>query len=158
MPEDNLSADIAPGLEYLRNLYANQLPFNRMLGVGVDRVTIDEVALSFAARPELIGNPVHQTLHGGVISSVLDATGGLMASTGIVLRWAGSPIDTIAERLSAVGTIDLRVDYLRPGRGRRFTATGSIMRAGNKVAVVRMALHNDEDVLIAVGTGTYMVG
>jgi uncharacterized protein (TIGR00369 family) len=57
-----------------------------------------------------------------------------------------------------VGTIDLRIDYLRPGRGRTFTATGRVMRAGKRVAVTRMELHNAEAVLIAVGTGTYMVG
>ncbi|MDC9144294.1 hypothetical protein PSK37_27485 [Escherichia coli] len=28
-----------------------------------------------------------------------------------------------------MGTIDLRVDYLRPGRGERFTATSSLLRA-----------------------------
>jgi acyl-coenzyme A thioesterase PaaI-like protein len=32
------------------------------------------------------------------------------------------------------------------------------MRTGKKVAVTRMELHNDEDLLIAVGTGTYIVG
>jgi len=32
------------------------------------------------------------------------------------------------------------------------------MRSGRKVAVTRMALHNEEDTLIAVGTGTYIVG
>ena len=57
-----------------------------------------------------------------------------------------------------VGTIDLRVDYLRPGRGERFTASGRIMRSGRKVAVVRMEMHNEDALLVAVGTGTYMVG
>jgi acyl-coenzyme A thioesterase PaaI-like protein len=32
------------------------------------------------------------------------------------------------------------------------------MRTGRKVAVTRMELHNDERVLVAVGTGTYIVG
>jgi acyl-coenzyme A thioesterase PaaI-like protein len=32
------------------------------------------------------------------------------------------------------------------------------MRTGRKVAVTRMELHNDEGVLVAVGTGTYIVG
>ncbi|MGH9388979.1 MAG: thioesterase family protein, partial [Vicinamibacteria bacterium] len=31
-------------------------------------------------------------------------------------------------------------------------------RSGNKVAVTRMELHNDEDSLIAVGTAAYLVG
>jgi len=67
-------------------------------------------------------------------------------------------VDSVLNQFSKVGTIDLRVDYLRPGRGGVFTAAANIMRSGRKVAVTRMALHNEEDTLIAVGTGTYIVG
>ena len=57
-----------------------------------------------------------------------------------------------------MGTIDLRVDYLRPGIGKHFIASSFILRAGNKVAVTRMELHNDNGEHIAVGTGAYLVG
>ena len=60
--------------------------------------------------------------------------------------------------LAKIGTIDLRVDYLRPGRGAYFTAAGRLLRTGNKVAVTRMSFHNDADELQAVGTGTYLCG
>jgi len=35
------------------------------------------------------------------------------------------------------GTIDLGVDYLRPGRRKHFVASVTILRAGKKVAAVR---------------------
>ncbi|MBU1566427.1 MAG: thioesterase family protein, partial [Proteobacteria bacterium] len=54
--------------------------------------------------------------------------------------------------------IDLRVYFLRPGKGNYFVATGTILRKGSKVAVVRTELCNDQKVLIAAGTGTYLVG
>ena len=57
-----------------------------------------------------------------------------------------------------VGTIDMRVDYLRPGRGKYFIGTGYVLRVGKKIAVTRMDLHNEQEVLIATGTGTYNVG
>ena len=56
-----------------------------------------------------------------------------------------------------VGTIDLRIDFLRPGTGTRFFAKGYLLRTGSRVAVTRMELHNEDDVLIAVGTGAYVV-
>ena len=56
-----------------------------------------------------------------------------------------------------MSTIDLSIDYLRPGRGKSIIADGKILRIGNKVAVTRMELHNDEGKLIAVGTGTYIL-
>ncbi|MBI9085712.1 MAG: thioesterase family protein [Desulfobacterales bacterium] len=145
-------------LDHLRDLYENRIPFNRTLGMTVTALAPGTAKVRFAIRPELIGNPVHQTLHGGVISAVLDATGGLTASTGLVERQAGGSLDDFAALVTRVGTIDLRVDYLRPGRGETFTASGTVMRAGNKVAVIRMELHDETSVLLAVGTGTYLVG
>jgi len=93
-----------------------------------------------------------------VISSLLDVCGGAMALIGAFANHQHLPAAERMSKLSRLGTIDLRIDYLRPGRGQRFTATALPLRAGNKVAVIRMELHNDEGVLVAVGTGTYLCG
>jgi uncharacterized protein (TIGR00369 family) len=71
---------------------------------------------------------------------------------------AGRTAEEIGKSLTKIGTIDLRVDFLRPGKGNYFVSTGAIMRAGRRVSVTRMALYNDQEILIAVGTGTYIVG
>jgi uncharacterized protein (TIGR00369 family) len=142
----------------LHRLYEERLPFNRVLGIRVTSVDSDGGTMAISMREELIGNVFHRTLHGGVISSVLDAVGGLTASASLAARAAGLSEEKVKAMFAQVGTIDLRVDYLRPGRGERFTASGRIMRSGRKVAVVRMEMHADEDLLVAVGTGTYMIG
>lgn len=142
----------------LGRLYEKRVPFNRMLGMTVTSVDSDGATMAFGMHEALIGNVFHHTLHGGVISAVLDTVGGLTASASLVNRAAGLPEEKVKAMLARVGTIDLRVDYLRPGRGERFSASGRIMRSGRKVAVVRMEMHADEDLLVAVGTGTYMVG
>ena len=54
--------------------------------------------------------------------------------------------------------IDLRVDYLRPGRGKHFIATGAHRALGNRIAVTHMELENDAGELIATGGAAYMVG
>ena len=69
----------------------------------------------------------------------------------------GQSVQAMAERFAKIGTIDMRIDYLRPGVGDHFIATGYVLRTGNKVAVTRMELHNNERQLIAVGTGAYVV-
>jgi uncharacterized protein (TIGR00369 family) len=145
-------------LQYLKTMYERKIPFNKTLGFAVETLEVSKVVVRFAMRPELIGNYVLQTLHGGVISSVLDATGGLSVSVSLLEKLQGEPVAEIEKRMARIGTIDLRVDYLRPGRGRVFRAVSAIMRTGKKVAVTRMELHNDEHVLVAVGTGTYIVG
>ena len=109
-------------------------------------------------KDQLIGNQIHSILHGGVISAVLDTTGGATAIASAVEKMQGLSFEEISTRVSQIGTIDMRVDYLRPGRGAHFYATGTVMRTGNKIAVTRMELKNEKDLLIAVGTGTYIVG
>ncbi len=145
-------------LQVLCNMHEQKIPFNRVLGLQIESLKTENVRLKFKMKEELIGNFVNGILHGGVISSVLDATGGVMVSVGVLKRMGGFPIEEIQKSLTRIGTIDLRVDYLRPGYGKYFFSTGSIMRTGRKVAVTRMELHNDRDLLIAVGTGTYIVG
>ena len=97
-------------------------------------------------------------LHGGVISSVLDVTGGMVAWIGIIKNSEELSFEQTTKRFSKISTIDLRVDFLRPGLGKYFISTGAILRAGNKLSVAQMKLHNDEGLLIAVGTGSYVTG
>ncbi len=55
-------------------------------------------------------------------------------------------------------TIDLRVNYLRPGRGERFTATSTCCAPAIKWRLPALELHNEAQVYIASATATYMVG
>ncbi|RMF91991.1 MAG: thioesterase family protein [Nitrospinota bacterium] len=148
----------AETLALIKTLFTEQIPFNRLLGLQVVSLDSDQVSLRLRMREEFIGNFIRGTLHGGVISATLDVTGGLAAFLGVLQKLEGESIRQKMERLSRLGTIDLRIDYLRPGIGEFFVSKGFILRIGNKVAVTRMELHNDRQQLIAVGTGTYIVG
>jgi len=142
----------------LQDICETKIHFNKVLGLRVESLKPSCIRVRFDMREELIGNYVKGILHGGVISATLDATGGLVASIDLLKKLAGRPMEEIEERMSRVGTIDLRIDFLRPGVGRYFLASGEVMRGGMRVTVTRMELRNDEDILIAVGTGTYLVG
>jgi len=156
-PMGESAKGINSALKIVREVYDN-LPFNRLLGLKVEFLEIDRAGFRFAMKNELVGNTVHGILHGGVISTVLDATGGITATASAVERMRDLSNDGVVKLISRIGTIDMRVDYLRPGRGIRFHSAGSVMRTGRKVAVTRMELKNEENLLIAVGTGTYIVG
>jgi uncharacterized protein (TIGR00369 family) len=132
--------------------------FNDILDFSLDSPTFDEGVVSFELRDELIGNPFYRTLHGGVISSILDVAGGHTVFLQVYKEIREKPLEKQLERLSKIATIDLRVDYIRPGTGKTFTARGYILRLGNKVAVTRTELRNEKNTTIAVGTGTYTVG
>jgi len=138
--------------------FFTRIPFNQFLDIEIDELSLERVTMHLPMKPELIGNYVQGILHGGVIATLLDVTGGAMALIGAMDRHQHLSTHERMSKLAKLGTIDLRVDYLRPGRGQRFTACASLLRSGNKVAVVRSELFNEEGLLVAVGTGTYLCG
>lgn len=138
--------------------FMKQIPFNNHIGLEVHEFGPEKVVFKVKMRDELVGNWLHGILHGGVIASALDVAGGAAALVGAFARQEDIPKEERAKNLSKLGTIDMRVDYLRPGKGKEFFATASILRIGSKVAVTRMEFKNELDDLIAVGTGTYMCG
>ena len=156
-PAATESDDEAKLLAIIRESFVERMPFNRILGIEVLSLHHDRPELRFDMRPDLVGNYVRNILHGGVISSVLDVTGGLVAFLGVQQKLKGKPVEEVLERFARIGTIDLRIDYLRPGLGEWFLARGFPLRTGNRVAVTRMELFNDKDDLIEVGTAAYPV-
>lgn len=150
-------ANTADLIQQVKRVFLEKIPFNKLIGLQATSLDLDSGSLRIEMREELVGNFIQGTLHGGVISATLDVMGGLTAFLDLLKRMDDRPAQEMLARLAKFGTIDLRIDYLRPGRGRHFDATGSVLRTGNKVSVTRMELHNDEGVLIAVGTGTYLV-
>ena len=134
------------------------IPFNKMIGLTLESISLEKVCVKVEMRDDLIGNSMLKTLHGGVIASVLDVAGGATAMVAKLKLLEDKSGDEIFQRMSKIGTIDLRLDYLSPGWGKYFIATGTTLRTCNVVAVARIELHNDQKKLIAVGTGTYKVG
>jgi uncharacterized protein (TIGR00369 family) len=138
------------------NSMFEKIPFNKVLGLKVESIGIDYVKTIFSMRDELIGNYKRGILHGGVISSAIDVTGGLAAAVGIQEKKSHETLETKIEQSFKMSTVDLRVDFLRPGLGKKFIVTAYPLRIGNKIAVTRIELHNDQNDLIAVGTGSYL--
>ena len=152
------SLDRVQILAAVAKTFEERIPFNRILGFDIELQKDGAAKLTFQMRNELIGNFLRGNLHGGVISSSLDVVGGLVAFVALLDQNLVRSFDEGLERFSKMGTVDLRIDFLRPGLGEFFVATGSILRAGRRIAVARMELHNDSGTLIAAGTGTYTIG
>nr|WP_283126630.1 thioesterase family protein [Providencia stuartii] len=142
----------------MSDAFIYKMPFNHLLGIKLAHMTDDFVQLTINNRPELIGNFTQNILHGGVIASILDVAGGMVCINRILQRITPLVHQDIADKMSKMGTIDLRVDYLRPGRGETFTASASLLRDGNKIAVTRCELHNERNQHIATATATYLIG
>ncbi len=133
-------------------------PFNRLLGITRDSMDNENGCVTIAMKPDLVGNTYTGALHGGVVSALMDITGGFVVFLDIARKLRDQPPEKLMERVTRIASVDMRVDYLRPGIGDQFIAKGFVIRTGSKVAVARTELRNEKDVVIAVGTGTYTVG
>lgn len=142
----------------IAQFWNNDMPFNQLLGLEIQQFDTQQSEIKLLWQDKLIGNPIQKILHGGVTASALDLAGGVVAAANIIAQLNDLSPQNINQSLRKLGTIDLRTDFLRPGRGKEFTATARIIRSGSKVAVAQMELHNELNDHIAVGTGTYMVG
>jgi len=132
-------------LDLLKQVTEEYIPFNKVLGIRVASVERSRISLEIPFRPELIGDSMRPAIHGGVISSLVDVAGGMAV-------W--STIDDFNHRVS---TIDLRIDYLRPGRAETLVADASVVRVGKSVGVadIRVFHRSAPDETVATGKGVY---
>ena len=131
----------------LRQMMEELIPFNRFLGIKVAEIADRHVRLTLPFRAELVGDPMRPALHGGVISTLADVAGGLAVWT------------DLADPRARVATIDLRIDYLRPGRLEALEARAEVVRKGNRVGVVDVAVYHPSapDDTVATGKGVYNI-
>jgi len=141
----------------LVEMFEQRITFNQVLGLKVLSVKPGDVRGRITMKPELVGHYSYGRLHGGVISATLDAMGGLGLMVAIAERHPSDNTMQVMQRFSRMGTIDLRIDYLRQGLGPHFIASAEVIRLGGRVGTVQMRLVNDEGTLIATGAGAYMV-
>ncbi len=121
-------------------------PFVGYLGMRFQSVEVGRVVIEIPFRTELIGNPELPSLHGGVVSALLDTCGGAAVWSQL------GPGDRVS-------TVDLRVDYLRPGRAETLVGVGRVIRLGNRVGVSELRAYHAgaDDGPVAVGTGVYNI-
>jgi uncharacterized protein (TIGR00369 family) len=132
--------------ELLKTVVEQVIPFHGFLGMELVDIRNGFAKIKIPYRAELIGDPRSMALHGGIISTAMDSVGGAAAMTTLI-----SPEDKLS-------TIDMRIDYLRPGKAQDLFAEGEIIRSGNRIIVTRMIAYQDDiSNLVADGKGVYNV-
>ena len=143
--------------ETLRDVFEDRIAFNRILGFTIESFDPAEPRVRFDMRPELVGHFLYGRLHGGVTSAVLDATAGFALMCAIADKHRDEPAEQVMHRFTKMGTIDLRIDFLRQGIGERFHAKARITRLGGRIGSAQMTLTNETGLLIATGAGSYVI-
>jgi uncharacterized protein (TIGR00369 family) len=141
----------------LKAIFEEKVAFNRLIGLEILSVGSDRATGRIRMRPELVGHFAYNRLHGGVISAGLDAMAGLAVMGALGARHMDDPVPQRLARFVKVGTIDLRIDYLRPGIGDHFDLAAEVMRIGSRVASTRMEFRGADGTLLSTGTAAYIV-
>ncbi|MBK7334204.1 MAG: thioesterase family protein [Betaproteobacteria bacterium] len=144
-------------VEGLVDIFENQMVFDRVIGLKVVSIAPERVTGRIEMRSDLVGHFAYRRLHGGVICTGLDAMAGLAIMAALGARHMDETIAQRLARFSRLGTIDLRVDYLRPGIGDRFDLSAEVMRIGSRVASARMEFRGADGTLLSTGTAAYIV-
>ena len=141
----------------LADIFEQRIVFNQVLGLKVVSVRPEQVVGRITMRPDLVGHYAYNRIHGGVISASLDAMGGLAVMAAIGARHMDESVEHRLHRFAKLGTIDLRIDYLRPGIGEVFELRAEVMRLGSRVASTRMEFLGADGKLLSCGSGAYIV-
>lgn len=144
-------------IDGLTDIYERKIVFNATLGLKVERIEPDRAVARLQMRPELIGHFAYNRIHGGVISAGLDAIGSLAVMAAIGARHMNESPEQRLHRFGKLGTIDLRVDYLRPGIGDHFVLQAQVLRLGSRVASTRMEFLGADGQLLSTGSASYIV-
>ena len=141
----------------LTEMFEEKIVFNQVIGLKITSLKPERVAGRIAMKHELVGHYAFNRIHGGVISAGLDAMGGLAVMAAIGARHMDEPAAQRLQRFGKLGTIDLRIDYLRPGIGEHFELHAEVMRLGSRVASTRMEFRGKDGKLLSTGSGAYII-
>lgn len=141
----------------LKKVFEEMIVFNQLLGLKITSLKPERVTARIDMRNDLVGHFSYNRIHGGVISAGLDAMGGLAVMAAIGARHMHESPQQRLQRFSKLGTIDLRVDYLRPGIGEWFELRAEVMRLGSRVASTRMEFLGSDGKLLSTAAAAYIV-
>jgi uncharacterized protein (TIGR00369 family) len=141
-------SSLAPAelVERINQAFCEMVPHNRALAMRVLDIADGAVRALLPWDARLVGNPELGILHGGAVTSLIDATCGVAVFARLM-----SPMP--------IATLDLRIDYLRPAEpSRDVVARAECYKLTRNVAFVRaIAYHDDPAEPIASAAGTFMV-
>ncbi|WP_304075392.1 PaaI family thioesterase [Maricaulis maris] len=141
-----MTDDIQSRLDSIAPLIVDGSPHAVALGLSLISLTPGHAVMGARYDESLIGDPDAGTLHGGVVTALLDHACGMAAFAGFGAH------DTPA-------TLDLRIDYLRPAKpGLDVTAEASCLKSHGQVAFVRATAHDgDIDDPVAIAQAAFMI-
>lgn len=121
--------------------YQENNRFGQANGLELEVVEPGHIRYQMAVKEEHLA--LVDVVHGGVLAGLMDA----------VLSVAG--LSLVADFKKAVGTVEFKINYLRPARpGDILIAEGRVTQSGKRLLTVEGDIKNQDGKALAVGLGT----
>ncbi|MGE3992578.1 PaaI family thioesterase [Pseudorhodoplanes sp.] len=118
--------------------------FRQWLGVQYREVSDERAVIAIPLTAQK--RNIRGVAHGGVVASLLDIAMGTVASGGNYLN-----------RRRLVVTLEMKVNYLAPGKGDELVAIAETIRGGSRTVITRCDVFTDRGEICATGLGTFIV-
>jgi uncharacterized protein (TIGR00369 family) len=114
-------------------------PVHQLFGMELESLAPGEATVVFTPRPELFN--VSGVVHGGILATIVDSA---------ILQ----AVRTLIGPDDRPTTLELKLNYLAPGKSASFRCVGKVVRVGGTVGVANATLVDDagEPVVAALGT------
>ena len=105
-------------------IFLGRVPYVGFLGMRAE-LAGDEMTATLPFAPHLVGNTVMPALHGGVLGAFMEMT-------------ALAQLSVISPAARVHKTIDITIEYLRPGRAEITYARADVRKLGRQIANVHV--------------------
>jgi uncharacterized protein (TIGR00369 family) len=116
--------------------------FRELVGTALSIAEEGRAVVSVRAEKRHL-NP-NGTVHGGVVYTLVDVS---MAEA----------LRTISQESDRPVTIEIKVNYLEPGRPGTLTSTAQVRKCGKRVTIVEAEVAQEDEEIVALATGTYTI-
>ena len=124
--------------------FLERAPYARFLGLRLE-LAGDEMTAILPFAPHLVGNPILPALHGGVIGAFMEMT-------------ALAQLSLVQPERRIPKTIDITIEYLRPGRAQDTFGRATLRKVGRRVANVQVECWQDSRTRPVAGmTGHFLL-
>jgi uncharacterized protein (TIGR00369 family) len=134
----------------------NQTPYHQHIGLAFDIDEQENLNARFSKKAALLGNTARNMLHGGLISGVFDALGGVICSIELIEKYKNLDQKQGMRKLNRLCTVDLNLNYHSPAKAQNYIARGKVIHQGSSLFHIHMEMHDENLNLIASANANYM--
>jgi len=126
-------------LQILKEVMQNVMPVNKLLGVEIEKLEEGYAEVRVPFQKQFVGDFRRGLWHGGILASVADTIGGLVAMS-------------LAHSQDQVNTVDMRIDYLHGAVEEDVYGEAVLVKAGKRIILADVKLfqkHQEEPIVVA---------